>query len=68
MERKTVGHAFGPVYDERSRVLILGTMPSPRSRENGFYYSHPQNRFWRILSDIFTVPTRTSMLKISSPR
>lgn len=44
-----VTHEFPPVFDERSRVLVLGTIPSPRSRELGFYYMHPQNRFWRML-------------------
>lgn len=48
-----ISHCFEPVFDENSRVLILGTMPSPASRENGFYYSHKQNRFWRIMSTIF---------------
>ena len=51
-----VTHAFEPVYDERSRVLILGTMPSPASRENGFYYSHPRNRFWPVMADVFDRP------------
>ncbi len=46
---KRVSHEFPPVFDERSRVLILGTIPSPKSREHGFYYMHPQNRFWRML-------------------
>ena len=45
-----VTHGIEPVYNEHSRVLILGTMPSPKSREQGFYYMHPQNRFWRVLS------------------
>ena len=40
-----VVHPLRPVYDRNSRALILGTMPSPKSREYGFYYSHPQNRF-----------------------
>ena len=44
-----VSHEFPPVYNEDSRVLILGTIPSPKSRESGFYYMHPQNRFWRML-------------------
>lgn len=44
-----VAHTLGPIFDERSRVLVLGTMPSPRSREVGFYYGHPQNRFWRVM-------------------
>lgn len=41
-------HGFEPVFDENSRVLILGTMPSVKSREQRFYYGHPQNRFWRV--------------------
>lgn len=49
MSSERVTHEFPPVFDERSRVLILGTIPSPRSRELGFYYMHPQNRFWRML-------------------
>lgn len=52
-ETEIVLHAFEPVFDENSKILILGTMPSPKSRENGFYYSHPQNRFWRIMARIF---------------
>lgn len=48
-----VTHTFGPWYDVQSRVLILGTMPSPKSREAGFYYAHPQNRFWRVLPMVF---------------
>lgn len=46
-------HAFEPVYDKNSRILILGTMPSPVSRKNGFYYTHPQNRFWKVLAAVF---------------
>lgn len=48
-----VFHTLRPVFGVDSRVLILGTMPSPKSREAGFYYSHPQNRFWRILSELY---------------
>ncbi|MCL2693630.1 MAG: DNA-deoxyinosine glycosylase [Oscillospiraceae bacterium] len=42
--------SFPPIFDANSRLLILGTMPSVKSREVGFYYSHPQNRFWRVLA------------------
>lgn len=49
-------HPLDPVFDERSRVLVLGSMPSPKSREVGFYYGHPQNRFWRVLSELFDEP------------
>ncbi len=52
-----VTHTFGPWYDETSRVLILGTMPSPKSRDAGFYYAHPQNRFWRVLPMLFDEPS-----------
>lgn len=45
-------HPWQPVYDENSRLLILGTIPSPKSRENDFYYGHPQNCFWTILARV----------------
>ena len=48
-----VTHAFEPVYDSRSTMLILGTMPSPQSIKHGFYYSHPQNRFWPLLAALY---------------
>lgn len=51
-----VVHPLEPVFDENSRVLVLGTMPSPKSREYGFYYSHPQNRFWRVMSELYQSP------------
>lgn len=56
-----VFHTIEPVFNENSRVLILGTMPSPKSREAGFYYAHPQNRFWRVLAEVFgeSVPAGT---------
>lgn len=57
MDATTVTHEIQPVFDSRSRVLLLGTMPSPASREQGFYYGHPQNRFWRMLAAIFDEPT-----------
>ena len=53
MESERIFHAFEPVFDKESRVLILGTMPSPKSRELGFYYSHPRNRFWPVMAKIF---------------
>lgn len=51
-----VTHSFGAWFDENSRVLILGTMPSPKSREAGFYYAHKQNRFWRVLPAVYGEP------------
>ena len=49
---KTI-HPFEPVFDKNSKILILGSMPSPKSREVGFYYGHKQNRFWKVLSALF---------------
>jgi len=46
-------HGFGPLFDSESRILILGSFPSTRSREEGFFYGHPQNRFWAVLSAIY---------------
>ena len=51
-EYEHVSHTFAPVYDQESRILILGTFPSVKSRQNDFYYGHPQNRFWRLLAEL----------------
>ncbi|PLS24836.1 DNA-deoxyinosine glycosylase [Bifidobacterium imperatoris] len=48
-----VEHEFGPVWDGQSRMLILGSMPSPKSREAAFYYMHPRNRFWPVMEAVF---------------
>ena len=48
----TVDHTFEPIYNTHSKILILGTMPSVKSREANFYYMNPQNLFWRVLSGI----------------
>ncbi|MDE6727931.1 MAG: DNA-deoxyinosine glycosylase [Oscillospiraceae bacterium] len=56
MDLEKVTHELPPVFNERSRVLILGTMPSPKSREEGFYYMHPQNRFWKMLAAVLKEP------------
>lgn len=45
-------HEIEPVFNERSRVLLLGTFPSPKSRELGFFYGHPQNRMWKVLAAV----------------
>ncbi len=50
---ETILHEIEPVWNEESRVLILGTMPSPASRAAGFFYMHPQNRFWKVVPEIF---------------
>lgn len=52
MSSEKVTHEFAPVFDKNSKVLILGTIPSPKSREQGFYYMHPQNRFWRMICEV----------------
>ena len=60
-------HPIPPVYDEKSRILILGSFPSVKSRESGFY-GHPQNRYWKVLAAIFgdniplTVPDKKAFL------
>lgn len=52
MNLQTVFHTIPPLYDSHSRVLLLGSIPSPKSREAGFFYAHPQNRFWRVLAAV----------------
>lgn len=51
-----ISHPFPPLYDENSRILILGSFPSVKSREQMFFYGHPQNRFWKVLSSVFDSP------------
>lgn len=46
-------HPFKPFFDKDSKILILGSFPSVKSREDGFYYQHPRNRFWPILETLF---------------
>lgn len=61
-------HPIPPLYDEQSRILILGSFPSVKSREAQFFYGHPQNRFWRVLAAVLgcpvpqTVPQKQAML------
>lgn len=52
-ESTLITHPLPPVWNEESKVLLLGTMPSPKSRQLGFFYMHPQNRFWRVLPQVF---------------
>lgn len=56
-----VEHEFGPFFDKSSKVLILGTIPSPKSREQAFYYGHPRNRFWAVLARLFNEETPESV-------
>ena len=51
-----IEHGFEPVFDERSRVLVLGSFPSVLSRANAFYYGNPQNRFWRVMASCLGAP------------
>lgn len=48
-----IQHPIEPIYDKASKILILGSFPSVKSREEGFFYGHPQNRFWKVLSKVF---------------
>lgn len=54
-------HPFGPLFSERSRVLILGSFPSVKSREQNFFYGHPQNRFWKVIAAVFGKPVPHSI-------
>ena len=61
-------HPIPPLYDEQSRILILGSFPSVKSREAQFFYGHPQNRFWKVLATVLacpvpqTIPEKQAML------
>lgn len=56
MTPQTLRHTLAPVFDVHSRVLILGSFPSPKSRETGFYYGNPQNRFWPVMAALWSEP------------
>ena len=68
LERKRIEHPIPPLYNESSRILILGSFPSVKSRESMFFYGHPQNRFWRVVSAVYqdelpqTVPEKREFL------
>ena len=53
-------HPFKPIFDKNSKILILGSFPSVVSRKFGFYYTNPQNRFWRVLAGILNAPLPAS--------
>ncbi|MDR2099329.1 MAG: DNA-deoxyinosine glycosylase [Campylobacteraceae bacterium] len=55
-KKEILTHPWGCVHDEHSRILILGSFPSPKSRQNGFYYGHTQNLFWRMLALVLNKP------------
>lgn len=56
MIMNTVIHPIPPVFDRNSKILILGSFPSVKSREGHFFYHHPQNRFWKTLAGVLDVP------------
>lgn len=56
-----IQHPFEPICDKSSRILILGSFPSVKSREQSFYYGHPRNRFWYVLSGIYGEKTPLSV-------
>lgn len=49
-----ITHEFPPIFRQDSKILILGSMPSVKSREQQFYYGHPQNRFWKMLAEVLS--------------
>ena len=65
---RVTAHPFPPLFDEHSRTLILGSFPSVKSRENLFFYGHPQNRFWKVISSVFgervpeTIPEKKQLI------
>ncbi len=70
MKKRThVTHEFPALYDRESRALLLGSIPSPKSREMAFYYGHPQNRFWKVMAAVLgeeipeTIAQKKAMLK-----
>ncbi|MCD7708964.1 MAG: DNA-deoxyinosine glycosylase [Clostridiales bacterium] len=61
MKYSHLRHTFPPVFDGKSEILVLGSFPSVKSRENNFYYGHPQNRFWKVIAAIFDEPVPTEI-------
>lgn len=63
-----ITHPFPPLYDAKSKILILGSFPSVKSREQMFFYGHPQNRFWKVVASVFedavpeTIEEKTAFL------
>ena len=55
-KRQRIVHPIPPLYDKDSKILILGSFPSVKSREEAFFYGHPQNRFWKVIATLFEEP------------
>ena len=68
MSSSRINHPFGPLYDSNSRILILGSFPSVKSREQNFFYGHPQNRFWKVIAALYgqeppkTIPEKRELI------
>ena len=60
-QEQRILHPFGPLFGPESRILILGSFPSVKSREQNFFYGHPQNRFWKVIAALFDRPVPTSI-------
>lgn len=60
-KHKTITHPLKPLFNADSKILILGSFPSVKTREYGFFYGHPQNRFWLLLEKIFDVKLSTDI-------
>src|SRR5574344_2891197 len=58
-----VYHTLKPIYNENSKILILGSMPSVISRNNNFYYAHKSNRFWKIMENLFNTKLDSNLIK-----
>lgn len=65
MKYEYFSHEFAPIYSPTSKLLILGSFPSVKSREQSFYYGHPQNRFWKLLAHLYNeeIPNSISSKK-----
>lgn len=61
MKKEQVSHPFPPLYDKNSKILILGSFPSVKSRQQMFFYGHSQNRFWKVVSHILNETTPTTI-------
>lgn len=59
--KSMITHPFPPLFDEKSEILILGSFPSVKSREQLFFYGHPQNRFWKVVSAVFDAAEPTTI-------
>ena len=66
--QQRIDHPFGPLFGPDSRVLILGSFPSVKSREQQFFYGHPQNRFWKVIAALYgqdvpmTIPEKKELI------